>query len=79
MSTLPTMPACQALAADPARYLFKLHLQRLVTSPSFRLQRDEAIRLAGYLSGLLENALITEAQLDAVSDEIDAFAWGPRS
>ncbi len=79
MSTQPTMPACEKLAADPARYLFKLHLQRLVTSPSFQLQRDEVIRLSGYLSGLLENALITEAQLDAVSDEIDAFAWGSRS
>lgn len=79
MITQPTMPACQALAADPARFLFKLHLQRLVTSTSAKLQRHEAIRLSGYLSGLLENELITEAQLDAVSDEIYAFAWGPRS
>ncbi len=79
MSTQPTMPACEALAGHPARFIFKLHLQRLVTSPSFQLRRDEAIRLAGYLSGLLENELITEAQLDAVSAEIDAFAWGPRS
>lgn len=79
MSTQPAMPACGALAADPARFLFKLHLGRLVSSPSFQLKRDEAIRLSGYLSGLLEAQLITGSQLEAVSDEIDAFVWGPRS
>jgi len=75
MSTQP-MPACEALAADPARFLFKLHLGRLVSSSSYQLKRDEAIRLSGYLSGLLEAQLITDSQLEAVSAEIDAFTWG---
>ena len=79
MITVPKMPACEALAANPARFLFKLHLARLVSSPSFQLKRDEAIRLAGYLSGLLEAQLITDAQLERVSAEIDAFVWGPRA
>lgn len=79
MSTNPAMPACEALAADPERFLFKLHLGRLVSSPSFHLKRDEAIRLDGYLSGLLEAELITGSQLEAVYAEIDAFVWGPRS
>ena len=78
MSTQPAMPTCEALAADPARFLFKMHLGRLVSSHSFQLRRDEAIRLYGYLSGLLEAQLITDSQLEAVSDEIDAFTWGPR-
>jgi len=34
--------------------------------------------MAGYLSALQESALITEAQLEAVNDEIQAFVWGPR-
>jgi len=73
------MPACEVLAADPRRFLFKLHLGRLVSSPSYQLKRDEAIRLSGYLSGLLEAQLITDSQLETVSGEIDAFVWGPRS
>ena len=77
MSTQP-MPACEALAADPARFLFKLHLGQMVSSPSYQLKRDEAIRLNGYLSGLLEAELITGSQLEAVHAEIDAFVWGSR-
>lgn len=78
MSTHP-MPACEALAADPARHIFKLHLQRLVLSPSYELRLHEGIRMAGYLSALQESALITEAQLEVVNDEIHAFVWGARS
>ena len=72
------MQACETLATDPARHIFKLHLQRLIASPSYELRLHEGIRLAGYLSALQESALISDTQLDAVSDEIHAFVWGPR-
>lgn len=78
MSTQP-MPACEALAADPARHIFKLHLARLKTMESQTLRAHECIRIHGYLSGLMEAGLLTDDQLDAVSGEIGDFTWGPRS
>jgi len=78
MSTQP-MPACEALAADPARPLFKLHLARLRAMESQVMRTHECIRINGYLSGLLEAGVISGEQIDAVNEEIGGFTWGPRS
>lgn len=73
-----SMPLCEALGADPARHIFKLHLARLRAMESQVMRTHECIRIHGYLSGLMEAGLLTDDQLDAVSEEIGDYTWGPR-
>lgn len=76
MNTQP-MPACEALAADPARYMFKGHLDLLKSAESYDERYREAIRLGGYLSALLECDVVTCEAHRALQGEIHAFVWGP--
>jgi len=71
------MPLCEDLAANPARYLFRLHLQNLKAAPGYDQQRREAVMIYGYLSCLLEHDLVSQQQHSALFDEIHAFVWGP--
>ncbi|WIX04477.1 hypothetical protein QK899_08705 [Pseudomonas sp. AR5] len=76
MSTHP-MPACEALAADPARYMFRRLLQQLRAARNYDEQRAESLVLLGYLSCALEVDLIDCETHRLVGAEIKAFVWGP--
>ncbi|KJS28387.1 MAG: hypothetical protein VR76_07650 [Pseudomonas sp. BRH_c35] len=75
---MSTLAQCEALAADPARLIFKGHLLQLKAAPDYDRQFNEAIRIGGYLSGLLECDAITCTTHRALLQEIQAFVWGPR-
>lgn len=75
MSTQP-MPACEALAADPARYMFKQQLDELVQADAYDEKYRAAVRLGGYLCALLESDVITIEAHRALNSEIQAFVWG---
>lgn len=76
MSTHP-MPACEALAADPARYMFKDFLNELKGTDRYEDKYRTAVRMGGYLGALLECDVITIEQSQVLRDEIHAFVWGP--
>lgn len=77
MSTQP-MPACEALAADPDRYMFKQQLVDLTNAGDYDEKLRAAGRLGGYLSALLECGVITCEDHRALTGEIQAFVWGHR-
>lgn len=72
-------PVCDAIAADPARYLFQGGLQALLAATDFAEKDHYGKRLAGHLDGLLEAEIISREQFRAAADEINAFVWGLRS
>lgn len=76
MNTHP-MPACEALAADPARYMFKGQLDQLKAAKSYEDRYQEAIRLGGFVCALLECDVITIEEHRALRDEMHEFVWGP--
>ncbi|WP_313401719.1 hypothetical protein [Stenotrophomonas sp.] len=75
MSTHP-MPACEALAADPARYMFKQQLAELVEARDYDEKFRMVCRLGGYLSALLEGDVITCEEHKALREEMHEFVWG---
>jgi len=75
MSTQP-MPACEALAADPARYMFRQMLHQLRAAQDYDQQRCESLVIVGYLSCALEVELIDCETHRLVGAEIRAFVWG---
>ncbi len=75
MSTHP-MPACEALAADPARYMFKHQLYELVEARDYDEKFRMICRLGGYLSALLETDVITCEEHKALREEMQEFVWG---
>lgn len=75
MSTQP-MPACEALAADPARYMLKAYLGDLMKASLYEEKSHLATRMYGYLSGLLECEAIEREQYRAMTQEIQDFVWG---
>lgn len=77
MNTNPAMPACEALAADPARYMFKHQLADLVEAPSYDEKFRMVCRMGGYLSALLESDVITCEEYRAIRKEVHDFVWGP--
>jgi len=76
MSTHP-MPACEALAADPARYMFKQQLAELVEARDYDEKFRMICRLGGYLIALLECDVITCEEHKAMREEMHEFVWGP--
>lgn len=78
MSTQP-MPACEALAADPARYMFKAYLAELKAARIYEDRISTMHRLGGYLCALLEAAVISCEEHKALREEMQDFVWGPRS
>lgn len=76
MSTHP-MPACEALATDPARYMFKQHLADLVAACDYDEKFRMVCRLGGYLIALLECDVITCEEHKAMREEMHEFVWGP--
>lgn len=77
MSTNPAMPACEALAADPERYMFKQMLSDLKEADHNDEKYRMVTRIGGYLAALLECDVITVGQWQALSSETHAFVWGP--
>ena len=75
MSTQPTMPACEALAADPARYMFKEMLRSLRAAEDYEQRYSATIRIFGYLAALLEADLIDTDRFVAIHDELHARTW----
>ncbi len=73
---MSSLAQCEALAADPARYVFKLHLGHLKAATSYDSQHLEIVRLGGYLSCLLECDVIPSSTHGALLDELHAFVWG---
>jgi len=71
------MPACEALAADPMRYMFKQQLAELVESRDYDEKFRMVCRLGGYLCALLESDVITIEVHRVLNSEIQAFVWGP--
>jgi len=78
MSIHPAMPACEALAAAEARYLFSGMLQDLLSAKESADKQTSACRIGGYLGGLMECQVITAAEYTVMRDEISNFVWGPR-
>lgn len=70
------MPHCEALAADPARYLFKSYLRELLRATSYERQNEIAGWCGGYLCALLELDVIDCDRHRALGREIRAFVWG---
>lgn len=70
------MPACEALAADPARYMFKQQLAELVEARDYDEKFRMICRLGGYLSALLETDVITCEEHKALREEMQEFVWG---
>lgn len=77
MSTNPAMPACEALAADPARYIFKQLLTDLKEADLYEEKSCRVTRIGGYLAALLECDVITVEQSQALRNETHVFVWGP--
>lgn len=77
MNTQP-MPACEALAADPARYIFKGYLAELTEAANYEERYRACCRLGGYLGALLECDVITREEYRAMCAETQNFVWGPR-
>jgi len=77
MSTQPAMPACEALAADPARYMFKQLLSELKEADHYDEKYRMVTRIGGYLAALLECDVITVEQFRALRSETHVFVWGP--
>lgn len=73
---MSTLPLCESFAADPARYIFKMHLGSLKAATTYETQRDDVIRLTGHLGGLLECDVISCSTHNALLDELHAFVWG---
>ena len=71
------MPACEALAADPARYIFKQLLSALKEAVLYDEKYRMVTRIGGYLSALLECDVITVEQSQALRSETHVFMWGP--
>jgi len=71
------MPACEAFAADPARYIFKQMLGDLKEADLYEEKSRMVTRIGGYLSALLECDVITVEQSRALRREIHTFVWGP--
>lgn len=76
MSTHP-MPACEALAVDPARYVFKRYLADLTEAADYEVKYRECCRLGGYLAALLECDVITCEEHRAMREEMQNFVWWP--
>lgn len=70
------MPTCEAIAANPAHYIFKATLERLTQARRYQDQHLEVNRLHGHLDGLLEAKAITELQWWDAAAETRAFVWG---
>ncbi|PKG93624.1 hypothetical protein CXF92_12645 [Pseudomonas sp. Choline-3u-10] len=68
-------PICDAIAADPARYLFKTGLQALLAASGFAERDHYGKRLAGHLDGLMEAEIISREQFRVAANEINAFVW----
>jgi|GEM_PF-489170 len=79
MITAPKMPACEALAADPGRYMFKANLDSLKKAAAYEDQHLLVTRLHGHLTGLLEAGAISSQTHAAAHAESHAFVWGPRA
>ncbi len=75
---MSTLIVCEALAADPARYMFKANLEWLKKAPDYHDQQLQVNRLQGHLTGLLEAGAITRQAYEATYAEAHAFVWGPR-
>lgn len=75
---MTSLPLCEALAADPAHYMFKTHLEWLKNAPDYQDKRLRVERLQGHLVGLLEAGAITVQVYEAAYAEAHAFVWGPR-
>lgn len=71
------MPACEALAADPARYIFKQLLTDLKEADLYEEKICRVNRIGGYLAALLECDVITVEQSQALRSETHTFVWGP--
>ncbi|QGZ31466.1 hypothetical protein [Stutzerimonas stutzeri] len=73
---MSTLSRCEALANDPARYIFKMHLGSLKAATTYETQRSDAMRLTRHLGGLLECDVISCETHNALLDELHAFVWG---
>ncbi|WP_312669002.1 hypothetical protein [Stutzerimonas nitrititolerans] len=71
------MPACEALAADPARYIFKQLLSDLKEAVLYDEKHHMVTRIGGYLAALMECDVITVEQSRALRNETRTFVWGP--
>lgn len=71
------MPACEALAADPARYIFKQLLSDLKEADLYDEKHRMVTRIGGYLAALMECDVITVEQSQALRSETHTFVWGP--
>jgi len=71
------MPACEALAADPARYIFKQLLKDLKEADLYDEKYRMVTRIGGYLAALMECDVITVEQSRALRNETSVFMWGP--
>jgi len=71
------MPACEALAADPERYMFKRMLSDLKEADHNDEKYRMVTRIGGYLAALLECDVITVEQSQALRSETYVFMWGP--
>ncbi len=71
------MPTCEALAADPARYIFKQLLTDLKEADLYEEKSRLVTRIGGYLAALLECDVITVEQSQALRSETHTFVWGP--
>lgn len=72
-----SMPICEALAADPDRYMFKAMLRDLLTATTYEEKRTEALYLHGYLNCAAETNLLTHEQYRQLWNEIHGYVWGP--
>ncbi|WP_415844681.1 hypothetical protein ACMYUJ_17290 [Stutzerimonas zhaodongensis] len=74
-----SIPICEALAADPARYMFQANLEWLKKATDYPEQHLQVNRLQGHLVGLFEAGAITFQTFEAAYAESHAFVWGPPS
>ncbi|WP_313103756.1 hypothetical protein [Stutzerimonas nitrititolerans] len=73
------MPACEALAADPARYIFKQLLSDLKEADLYDEKHRMVTRIGGYLAALMECDVITVEQSRVLRNETRVFMWGPEA
>jgi len=73
---LTSLRLCCQLAALREHNLFAFWLDALLTDPSREIRQADAYRLMGMLAAYLEQDQIDTTQLNAMSAELRAFAFG---
>lgn len=76
-TTIDKLPLGRALAAEPARHIFAMQLNDLLSITEPVRQREMAFRIAGMLDAYFEADLINWEQFNSIGHELDVFMGRP--